>query len=395
MPGTPAKVFQTPKRPLSQREFQSLREKAVKESPILYKHKVLTNPTEVRSTTTGSRSLHSTPVCARSIFTREERLKDHNLAEDIKRSHEPKVTSGGIVGDGKDDNGRINFKNGIDRDVLEFESSADMKETAEWDQLLGSFENPALSKFTTRMVNKELEMRKLISNVLAMLCWNLLNKAVVTFFYSTQKGAQLRQEILEMFLKYAVYKVNPHVNVDSIWLSITRWNTISQLLHYVFLFNIIVCLWKLLFKSQSIDVSDLKLNDRQKQLLGIVETPGNIETSSKLSSKTISTRNVPLKEDDIKPPRPFLFKTLESPAKAPQTVPKAVPSVRFSTELGMRNSVGPAGSVGIGTSLLKRPDTTPTPSSNIARLRQSGRPGYIPSSRYTYMMESPTSTKKV
>ncbi|CDO94942.1 unnamed protein product [Kluyveromyces dobzhanskii CBS 2104] len=395
-PGTPAKTFETPTRPLSQQQFQSLRERAIKQSPSLYKHKVLSDPTrkveavKVQATPAFSGKISTSlnvreaepvaPANARPVFT--DKRDQWSVKKQTARE-----TSSDLLPDeplGQQDLIESNFSG---------DSAIDK---------LTDFENPALATFTSRMVNKELEMRRLLTNVVVVLIWNLISKFVFLFFHFTTSGAQLRNELYRFMLKNIVYKVNPQANLNSFWFNLLSWQFATSLFHTIVLYNIASCLWNLLVKAQNLDMSDLHLTEHQKSLLGITEETSDSGFASSLNvknrnfdlagNKDANSAFKSLNEVGSKSGnKPFIFKSLQTPMKmrelnSVQQAEARKNHVSFSLQPKKVNAFGIDPVVNNASAAAN--------SATLARSQPGTHPGYIPSNRYTYMMDSPSSMKK-
>ncbi|AMD22785.1 HHR016Cp [Eremothecium sinecaudum] len=389
--GTPKKVFETPVRPISTRQFESLREKVCKDSPGLYKARLLTDPTMTKFI---SRSVGATPS---SVFDRKEAKNNMpKLAGERGLCYEQKeVYSRGAVDEIQTQQENLPNKksSGITAD----------KEL----QTIGSYENPILEVFTRRVVNKELEIKKIIVNIASLFVWNLCYKFLVFFLYYTKKGNYLCKRINQVFLAHIVFKIYPHLDLDSGWLKIWRLSNVSRLVHIVFFINVLTSLYMLLVKSQNFKVSDLGLNERQKQLLGVTDKDsretllpeGLLYKSNPRLNFSSENKKVDSSKDVTEhsaPTQPFLFKSLQTPLKASeiskgQQQQKKIleSSSAFVNKINayddLRKSV-----------LMSRSAITPPPVNNIVS-SPSIRPtsGYIPSSKYAYMMDSPSPRKRL
>lgn len=420
--GTPAKTFQTPTRPLSQQQFQSLRERAVKQSPSLYKHKVLSDPTKKVSVVPKNVDTSISSFAQQSVFSRnaEQKLQPESSfatgpAQRSSSEATPSFRSGNqqtlaanfngsastssvLFNDWKNSQRKLKGDEQL-QDLLPDEITGDKNVRNDSVispamEQLGNFESPALAKFTTRMVNKELEMRKLIINAVVMLIWNLVGKFLTLFFNYTGTGSRLREQMHALFLKYVIYKINPQASRSSLLFQVLSWQFLGSVFHCVILFNIAVSLWKLLIKSQNVDVSDLNLTERQKQLLGIIDGEKDESSShASVNNSSFDTLKSSLHEEHKKrSSKTFIFKSLETPVKMREHngqtsfINKNTNHVSFSVQPKKVNA--------FGTDLKNDKIMTPTISAiGRSRLQPGGRPGYIPSNRYTYMMDSPSSMK--
>lgn len=387
-PGTPAKTFQTPNRPLSQQQFQSLREKAIKQSPALYKHKVLSDPTSKTDVSkSGSSSVFAASAFSGRFDAKPSASTNTHTASPVFRGKSNQAYST------QQDTAPVTNSDLLPDEPVGQKQQTDLNfsEDSAYDKLT-DFENPALAAFTSRMVNKELEMRRLLTNVVLAMIWNLIYKFVSLFFQFTKRGSQLRDELYLFVLKNVVYKINPHANINSFWFQMLSWQFATSIFHTIVIFNIASCLWNLLIKAQNTDISDLHLTENQKRLLGVVESTPDYGRSFDPSINIGNSKVKSLNEAESKSShKPFIFKSLQTPMKMRElnTLQQAEVKknhVSFSLQPKKVNA--------FGVDHITNVSNTPTTLFTSTRSQPDTRPGYIPSNRYTYMMDSPSAMKK-
>ncbi|AGO09832.1 AaceriAAL159Cp [[Ashbya] aceris (nom. inval.)] len=381
--GSARKVFETPMRPISREQFQSMREKAVKLSPELYRTRILSDPT------VNKFPLRAQGALAANVFERGE-------SQPIEAVTPPVTQVSAVPVAAQDDDllpeQEVATATGMAAGMrMETVSGSCDPSSA---KPLGNYENPALAAFTRRVVNKEQEIKRIIANVWTLLIWNLVYKFLGLFLHSCRTGRFIYQTISHFFYANVVFKLNPHARLDSGWLRFWTLEHINHLIHMMLLINIALSLYMLLVKAQHITVSDLGLNERQKELLG-VSASGDTQSSiiedavnprpllHRVSSKGSVTEHI--LPSDAAQPQPFLFKSLQTPLRSSKGQPS---STALQSELPYtgraREHLFPAASP-----LLSQKLAAPAVPAN--------RPGsgYIPSSKYAYMMDSPSARKRL
>lgn len=330
-------AYATPARPVTRDQFYSLRQKMVRESPGLYRSKVLSDP----SLAVGLQS-RSAPVTPAGRKTGE-------LAVDGSRETHAKQSSREEVGDGS---------------------------------ALGNFESPVLGKLASRTVNKELETQVIVTNLIALAIWDLVTKFSKIFLDYSPVGRRVLQFAQERFWKwklgiwiYRLHRAHPRLASR---LSLASLDT---LLHLVVAYNVVASLWRLFAR---VKVDDLHLTTSQKELLGLdpMEPVGRA-TSRKPHVILDQGKPVPKPEElresgEAVSATPFLFKSLETPLKAKQREQRQQIDLQRQ---GQDTSVSKVNAFG---SNFNKIDSTPV-----------GPSGYIPSSKYAYMMSSPSPRKRM
>lgn len=398
VPGTPTKTFSTPLRPVTHEKFQSLREKVIRESPNLYKTKVLSDPTT--SLKFISKSVGGTPL--NNVFSRDEPF--NNLL--------PSVSTAASI-NSKDEATPLQQESDLlpDQEAPTQNTMGGVDNMAPTAPSIGDFESPALSKFTGRIVNKELETKKIISNVIVLLVWNLALKFLTLFLYHMKTGKKWRKWVNNLILERVLYKINPHLDIENGVLAHLTITNVSHVVHLMIFCNIIASVWRLLVKSQSVQIDDLHLNARQKELLGVMDTPTNskqktlprvvLSSATPLKATPTSSSNAP---SPSATPTPFLFKSLRTPLKSKeQQRQQQQQQQQQQTQKSMSAFVNKVNAFGDlrKTALLNKQSFTPTPTPTVTAnppatpTSASGKTGYIPSSKYAYMMESPSPRKRI
>lgn len=170
--------------------------------------------------------------------------------------------------------------------------------------------------------------------------------------------------------------------------------------HLVVIINVLFSLWRL---SSKVKTEDLHLNETQRQLLGVGDQSKDSAHTEmhRKSAKEPSSELVSSKESNTTPPEPpntpFLFKSLETPMRLKQKQ-EAVADVTQSAVVNRVNAFGLSQSsfnnnkIRSNTRNFSKPDTGLFPTSLMST--PVSKTGYIPSSKYTYMMNSPTPRKK-
>ncbi|SCV99581.1 LAFE_0A06348g1_1 [Lachancea fermentati] len=357
--GTPVKMFSTPIRPVTQEKLASVREKVVRESPYLYKNKVLSDPMEgVQSTI----KLINTPTA--TAFHRNEKSTPSSFSSVVVEPHTRKEAS---------------------------ENSPKVDSIARKAYSLGDFENPVLAQYNRRVVNKELETKRIIFNVIIILFWNLVVKYLRLFVEHTRKGTHWRHLLHTFILERVVYPLNPHINLEeSSWVRFVNIESVSHMLHLIVFYNVTVSLWRLLVKAQNVNLDDLKLTQKQKELLGISETPSDSRVLPEvvLTNKSNPSSSSP-PPSKISSNQPFLFKSLRTPLKSQEH--KMQERQAMSAFVNKVNAFGDLRK----TTLLSKTRLNPNTTSVTAIPTPTNRSGYIPSSRYAYMMDSPSPRKRM
>lgn len=370
MDSIPASSFATPSRSISREQFQSLRQKMVKESPRLYRNKLLSDPSEK-----SKLKSHSAPATPRNyLIGSSGPVLREGLNTSDSRSDEVS----------EDKNSMIN--NVVDATVAE----------------PGNFENPVLKKLASRTVNKEMETQIIVTNLIVLAIWDLFTKFLKVFLDYSHLGRFLISAVQEKFWKLKLGLWIYRMNRELPWLmKRLSWSNIDTLFHLIVAFNVIGSLWRLFSK---IKVNDLDLNRSQKELLGLQsddEYAGSFAThfpSKKPhvivdQNKNVSgPRDKGIEASSSTPPTPFLFKSLETPLKAKQRQQnQQQQQQRNQVELQRQTQSAAVSRVNVFGSNFGKIESKPVPwtTSHV------GPAGYIPSSKYAYMMSSPSPRKRM
>lgn len=374
--------FATPSRPISREQFTSLKQRVATDSPKLYKNKVLSGPNEKVKTQTNHQNGSSDSL--KNVSTTAASKSTSNLDLNVT-SELPKATPS-LVETGK----------------------------------IGSFENPVLHTLAQRTVNKEWETQRLIVNIIAWAIWDLMAK----FFNTLAKHSKIGRQLV-LWINRELIPSNSHSssnishdrgnNISSFFKGVydrypsfwekLNWSNLNLLFHLIVVVNILVSLWRLFSKVKT---DDLQLNENQRQLLGVVDQYSNFDEQHDdylhhheqlvKGPELISSR-----ESNATPPEPpntpFLFKSLETPMKSRQKkefVNDSVQNVTQSAFVNRLNAFGLSPSFGnrlnSNSKGVLKPDIDKLFPASMAAT-PAGKTGYIPSSKYTYMMNSPTPRK--
>ncbi|SCU79380.1 LAFA_0B02740g1_1 [Lachancea sp. 'fantastica'] len=337
-----SRIFSTPVKSVSEEKFKSLREKVGRESPYLYRTKQLSDVTkkvEYDGENSASKlSSQSVPI------TNNTPVKDTVSAEPVPAAF--------------------------------------------------AFENKALGQYSRRIVNKELETRRIISNLVALLLWNLAIKFLTLFLHHTSNGINIQRTLTKWVQELVIYRLFPRVNLEySTFAHIATIANLSHIFHLIVFYNITVSLWRLVLKSQNVKIDDLHLSDRQKQLLGVSDVPStkkplpNLSLSSNIGIKDQKAQlNRPMSPNNNATPL-FLFKSLQTPLKSREQS-STVPTSTRSAYVKKVNAFGD-----LNASYQRKPSLTPGQISSNAFTTPKSRNGYIPSSKYAYMRDSPSPRK--
>lgn len=261
---------------------------------------------------------------------------------------------------------------------------------------LGNFESPVLKELSRRTVNKEMETQRIITNAIAFAFWNLLVKFIKFFRDNTNVGRQFCNRLSRMHLYLLTFHSVKQVNI--IYHSTFSWLTaelVDYLFHLVISLNILFSLWKLL---STVKVSDLNLTDRQKRLLGVdiqssddtVLQPQQPHYVSTSKTRKMAQNKTHIPQTNSKNHPAYLFKGLETPLKARQRKMAEEQTKLQSHSLRMKSVVGTL-QRGNGTSNTQLSPNNDNDSPHTPVTRK----GYIPSSKYAYMMNSQSPRGKI
>ncbi|CAI4034957.1 hypothetical protein SMKI_12G0940 [Saccharomyces mikatae IFO 1815] len=261
---------------------------------------------------------------------------------------------------------------------------------------LGNFESPVLKELSRRTVNKEAETQRIITNAIAFAVWNLLVKFIRFFRENTHIGTQICNSVTRIHLYLLTFHAVKRANI--IYYSTFSWLTtelVDYLFHLLILLNILFSLWKLL---STVNVSDLNLTNRQKKLLGVdIQSsvdrglqPQEPHCLSASMAHKLSQNKTHIPQTSSKNHPTFLFKGLETPLKARQKETAEEQTKQKSYSAHLKNVSGTlqrdssvSGTL-LGASTYNSSPHTP-----------AARKGYIPSSKYAYMMNSQSPRGKI
>lgn len=340
---TPIKAF-SPRKRLESDRLESLRAKIIKESSNLYKlpssssassQKILSTTTSPTKAFEQSRIFHNTVPVSSPALKQEE----------MNREHVKKL--GGA--------GRSKLGHNLN----------DSLPSIEW-------EHPELSKIEKRIVNKELESKKVMINLILLLSSNLVyNSIELVWKKFIMEFFELSSNIIEF-----------------------RFKNLLIGFQLLFLLNIINGMYKVL-KPQD-QFTDLQLTPHQRELLGLPQVPtvnSSFEVIRPTSTVTTSSSTtLPKVEKDEKP---FTLSPKKS-SHTPLASPMASPSKSFSPKKSVTPHQQQVTSKPVQhqsrLSQLKNQEIPKTPASNT--YTSTTTPTYIPSPKYYYRMDSPSRTRR-
>lgn len=362
MSGINRNNLSTPSRPLSREQFFSVRERIVKDTPKLYQGRSIA--TDEKKERTDERVF--TPTSSINIFS-------HKSQEPIQQT--------------------------VERQTVQSHD-------------LGFFENPVLEKLAERSVNKSLEVQKIINNVLLYLLWNLITKFILLYLDHTSSGQKVRKNWLQTDQILALLHMPNNKAAENAIDLLFSVSSFNKAFRGLVLYNVLMSIFALVGK---VKISDLKLNQRQKNLLGFIgqgETsnlrriePSNLmlkQNSKKTTENTKDQRvssgiNKKNTESQVSAP-PYAFRSIQTPMK------KKMEEERNSNMNSVSNNVNPL----VRSNIFNNNASTGNNRSvNFAELHHSDivrrnstittlndtSAGYIPSSKYTYMMDTPSPRK--
>ncbi|CCK73026.1 Pom34p KNAG_0M01730 [Huiozyma naganishii CBS 8797] len=364
-----------PSRPLSRDQMQTLRMRVVEESPRLYRDNLLSDPV-------------SQVVQQQKLHQQQQQQK-----QTVRKMDAPAETVG----------------------AAGFRSAN-----------LGSFENPVLDKVISRTINKESEFQVVVTNVLIFFLWNLLYKSTQLLLEHSAYGRKLSKQCMQTL--WSLQRAHPRWG--PLWqlfqdASVVKADYLNHLVGIVLGFNIVTALFKL---RSRINTRDLELTQRQRELLGldprnhpqgdtkgghitkphVVISSSNTDRSaqnSRLSRDSQSSAGSTGSAQQSPPPTPFLFKSLQTPLKSKQTDAKQqqtphLPHTKVSafgnnplTTDRKQQVRFPFQETGQGTGVAS---STASMADHLPKTPNlTANKGYIPSSKYSYMMNSPSPMKSL
>lgn len=413
------KSFSTPLHPLSTEQMHSLRERISNESPNLYRNKMLTDPIQSKyrkfdeyyqQSNNLNNLKQSNSMQSNSLFN------NINIDKDLMMVHDNKSNIDKVNSFTTNFNQSQLFEDTLSN-TNELLSSTNMaNSTNENDfSLLGNYENPLLSKLSKRTINKELELQKIIINIVFLLLGNLISKFGAFFFKYTSSGKIITGIVVEYYdgslltssisasaltdnsLSKNYYTSLIFRNVS--WFLLNYFNSLKSLIYLILIFNISNSLWNILSRVKT---DDLKLSERQMKLLGLngpsklndntgsrlpnvkdIAKPHLVVTNS-LNSDTTKNTIVGVNATQSVPATPFLFKSLETPLKMKERQQKLIqPQSEMVKSVDAFGNLRRSVLMNNSTAITSAPAPTPN------------RCGYIPSNKYAYLMDSPSPRKRL
>lgn len=361
----------TPSRPISSEQFQSLRQRMVKESPYLYRNKVLSDP---------GKKFNSL-------------LKDDSAYE---REYVPLEDE------------RLNTKLSPNEIAL--------KKNEEMTEDLGNFENPVLGKLAERTVNKEYETHTIVVNLVALAIWDLLIKFYKLFIDYTRYGERLVCYLQDELIRNHLMGWRRYLQMNfPFLLKWINWSNVDTIFHLIVVYNVILSLWRLFSKVR---VDDLNLTEAQKELLGldtlvnpeisrrdfIIQRPSTVTKPHVILDSRANEKNggpaeaVSSSNGSTIANTPYLFKSLETPLKKKQ---KEQQQAQLQAQKNQQHQqlnlhrhaqsafVSKVNAFGSLRNNIVGPN-------NFGGVQTpEGRTGYIPSNKYAYMVNSPCPRRKM
>ena len=296
----------------------------------------------------------------------------------LKRLREGKISKHGVESDqSKDDTSQMVANN----------TAANLNK-------LGNFENPVLEKLVKRSINKELEFRKIIVNIVSLSLWNLTVKFTSYFITYTDMGQELLLQ-LRVYWVSLIRKLNqsgiPLLGFKNWAASASPYNFehVNLIVHLLVLYNLLVASWRLF---SSIKTSDLNLNSKQRRLLGL--DPVGRSTSSMDNQDHQEAGNSGFRRVNKVaelPRTPFLFRQSNLPDS--RDIPEASEILNGEDAKTRKDTFG-TGQQSVTSFIENHNGPNVNRTTGFSRYTenktQTGHNvGYIPSEKYTYMMGSP------
>lgn len=396
----------TPSRPLSKAQFDSLRERIQRDSPRLYRDKHLSAARSGSLTTPGTPIAHNI-VSKGTITDPATELRSRSLFDGLESFRSPLQNI--IAAEPNEELQIYPVKMNTDSLPLNAATNGAALGQNSHDTNIcygvaqfGSYENPVLRQLASRNINKELEIQTIVTNVVAILLWNLITKFALLVFTDTSHGASLvalihyklqRSDFICKIMKHPLYYLlNDNVN----------YSRCNIFIHLLMAYNIVSATCRLLSKMKT---SDLNLTPRQRQLLGLdhvqIKTTGAPQKPKMLfqdSGSLIQDHHIRTTAGGAqqhsnglptnKPSTPYLFKSLETPLKARQKAtensllkrPRQTGPNIFNTDTQ-------------ATKLNKTYLKNDLPSQNL--IENASNTGYIPSNKYAYKMGTPSIRRRI
>lgn len=281
---------------------------------------------------------------------------------------------------------------------------------------LGNFENPVLGKLAKRTVNKEYETQTIVVNLIALAIWDLISKFYTLFIDNTTYGEKivgyLQGKLLRNHLVTWKRYLQIHYPFFSDWIN---WSNLDTLFHLIVVYNVLVSIWRLFSK---VKVDDLELTQSQKELLGLdVNSKRNsiIRPSSTITKPRVildpriskvgtdpASSSTAVSEAASVSGTPYLFKSLETPLKRRQKEQQQQQrqhqqnqrEQQQNQQINLHRHAQSAFVSKVNAFGSLRNNFVGTTNSNGSQTPVE-RTGYIPSNKYAYMINSPCPRKKM
>ncbi|CCH60407.1 hypothetical protein TBLA_0C06110 [Henningerozyma blattae CBS 6284] len=146
---------------------------------------------------------------------------------------------------------------------------------------LGSYENPILKKLSHRTINKEFELQKIIASTLILAMLSIIIKFIKLFIHHSKYGIKLYllpSDATSINLQFNAF--NTDINIHFNFRYDINYDKIYFLIQCILVLNILISLWKL---SKNVKYDDLKLSKHQMELLGLNDRNSKNYKRSQLS----------------------------------------------------------------------------------------------------------------
>ncbi|SMN18614.1 similar to Saccharomyces cerevisiae YLR018C POM34 Integral membrane protein of the nuclear pore [Maudiozyma saulgeensis] len=317
-----SKNFVSPSRPISRDQLNSVRQKFVRDSPNLYKQNILSYPKlEPHSSDSNTFTKTSSSQINDPLFN----LRNLSLGNLSNNKNEA-----------------IPITQPSQTNVEELSHPIENDDTYQLTEL-GNFENPVLRKLLRRSVNKEQEFQTIITNIIGVSLWNLIINFITLFIEHSNTGKQLYCTLYKRLWSFKWLQIiYGNSYFKSLILGRLTWNHINYIFHLIICYNLIFAVWRLFSNGKT---TDLKLTDKQKQLLGLKNYNDNNDTNNNGTNNKNSRIQFKFGNENINKPHiiqmnrpgqtllhqnntnvtvndtpstPFLFKSLKTPQKLRQ-----------------------------------------------------------------------------
>ncbi|CCH43135.1 Nucleoporin [Wickerhamomyces ciferrii] len=210
------------------------------------------------------------------------------------------------------------------------------------------WEHPDLIKIEKRIINKELETKKTVLNILLLLSLKLIFNFINLIW---------------------IKLIDPSISYEFEFLNYS--NKLLFFLQIICFINIIYGLYKI-FKPQD-QFTDLNLTPNQRELLGLNQIPTTITKSQQQQAQPQTQASQSIQSD---------LKTKKS--NTPIASPMSSPSKQFSPKKPTSSIPTTATTTTTGTAQNNK----------IQSLKDISTPTYIPSPKYYYRMDSPSRSRR-